>query len=114
MLPKLLRRPGVRRLLGLALTVQGIVGAVAPRTTIKLNARLWLREAFENPDDLEPTDAYAGLVRDASLAAILLGVLTLRRAAQDEATETAERMLSEAADADAAADDAASDADADA
>jgi hypothetical protein len=85
MLPKLLSSPRVRRLMGLALTVQGVLGAVAPRTLTKVNARLWLREAFENPGDLEVTDAYAGAVRDASVAAIVLGLLTLRRASKDEA-----------------------------
>lgn len=85
MLPKLLSSPRVRRLLGLALTVQGVLGVLAPRKLTKVNARLWLREAFQNPGDLDVTDAYAGMVRDASVAAVVLGLLTLRRASKDEA-----------------------------
>jgi hypothetical protein len=85
MLPKLLESPRVRRLIGLSLTVQGVLGVLAPRKLTKINARLWLREAFENPGDLDVTDAYAGVVRDASVAAIVLGLLTLRRASKDEA-----------------------------
>jgi len=79
-LPRLLGNRRVRRLLGLALSVQGLVGFVAPRITAKLGARLSLREAYENPGDLEPTDAYVDLVRDASLATLVFGSLTLLRA----------------------------------
>lgn len=79
-LPRLLGRRRVRRLLGLAMTAQGLVGFLAPRLTAKLGARLWLREAYENPGDLEPTDAYVAMVRDASLATLVFGALTVLRA----------------------------------
>jgi hypothetical protein len=84
MLPKLLNSSRVRRLIGFAAIAQGVLGVLAPRKLTKVNARLWFREAFENPGDLEVTDAYAGIVRDMSLAAVLFGLLTLRRAAKDE------------------------------
>lgn len=79
-LPRLLGNRRVRRLLGLALTAQGLLGFLAPRLTAKLGARLSLREAYENPGELEPTDAYVELVRDASLATLVFGALTLLRA----------------------------------
>lgn len=79
--PRLLGNRRARRLLGLALTAQGLVGFLAPRLTAKLSARLSLREAYENPGELEPTDAYVALVRDASLGTLVFGTLTLLRAA---------------------------------
>jgi hypothetical protein len=109
MLPKLLDSSRIRRLIGFAAIAQGVLGFLAPRKLTKVNARLWFREAFENPGDLEVTDAYAGIVRDMSLAAVLFGLLTLRRAAKDE-EDAIEAELEDDADAEPE-DDAEDDAD---
>jgi hypothetical protein len=88
-LPRLLGNDRARRLLGLALTAQGLLGFLAPRLTAKLSARLSLREAYENPGDLEPTDAYVELVRDAGLGTLVFGALTLLRASTADGADAA-------------------------
>ncbi len=105
-LPRLLDRPTVRRLIGLWCVGHGLAGVLAPRQTIRLGARLGLRELFENPGELEPTDTTVQLFRDASLATLVFGLLTLRRANRDSATAEAQAVIDEgAADEDAEADD---------
>lgn len=100
-LPRLLGNRRARRLLGLALVAQGLLGFLAPRLAVKLSARLSLREAYENPGDLEPTDAYVDLVRDASLATLVFGALTLLRAGAVEPDPDGLAGEQEVADTDA-------------
>ncbi|AQL42197.1 hypothetical protein BV210_05485 [Halorientalis sp. IM1011] len=69
------------------LVVQGLLAAATPKTSIKLNARLW-GLAFENTDELEPKPWYVRSVRAAGvglLAAGGVGLLLEDRAAESDA-----------------------------
>ncbi|WP_336000080.1 hypothetical protein [Halorientalis halophila] len=69
------------------LLVQGVVAALAPKTSVRLNARLW-GIAFENTGELEPRPWYVRSVRAAGvgmLAAGGVGLLLEDRAAESDA-----------------------------
>ncbi len=85
--------PKLRRLSYVWLLVQGLATALAPKTSVQLNARLW-GCPFENPGDLEPKEWYVRTVRAAGVGMLAAGGVGLlledraekRDAAVDDAT----------------------------
>jgi len=76
----LLSRPVVRQVLGAALVLKGVAGAVVPRVFLGLAARVWVGPSFEGADELVPRDHAAALYRDASLGTLVAGLAVLARA----------------------------------
>lgn len=76
------------RMAGYALClVQGLLSAVAPRLSLKLNAKLWL-SGYENVGELEPKDWYVRATRATGVGMLAAGGVALllesRAATEDD------------------------------
>ena len=66
----------LRRLGYATMAVEGALAALAPKLSIKLNAKMW-RCAFDNVDELEPKAWYVRLTRAIGGGLVVAGLLGL-------------------------------------
>jgi hypothetical protein len=91
----------LRRMGYATMVVEGAMAALAPRLSVKLNAKMW-QVAFENVGELEPKPWYVRLTRAVGGGLVVAGLLGLLQepveptepapAEESEADEPGERI----------------------